>query len=205
MKTGTVITVFMDIWLLTAVVRAETISGRWEKVEALSPGTAVIVKLQGGERLEGTFKSTGPDEIVFVESGGMERRFPRIAVLRIETASVVPDRLCNGALLREHHLIEDTTGKRCDLFYLRDKEKNEVDFLTVVDGKPDLMVEEVGPGRFLQSLNGSDVGVIQRGQQFGFALEPGDAIRVSGEFLRQHLDGDVPAEFAILRPVNLAL
>ncbi len=98
MKTGTVITVFMDIWLLTAVVRAETIPGRWEKVEALSPGTAVIVKLQGGERLEGTFKSTGPDEIVFVESGGMERRFPRIAVLRIETASVVPDRLCNGAL-----------------------------------------------------------------------------------------------------------
>lgn len=153
MKTGTVITVFMDIWLLTAVVRAETISGRWEKVEALSPGTAVIVKLQGGERLEGTFKSTGPDEIVFVESGGMERRFPRIAVLRIETASVVPDRLCNGALLREHHLIEDTTGKRCDLFYLRDKEKNEVDFLTVVDGKPDLMVEvKAADDNFSKSL-----------------------------------------------------
>ncbi len=57
------------------------------------------------------------------------------------------------ALLREHHLIEDTTGKRCDLFYLRDKEKNEVDFLTVVDGKPDLMVEvKAADDNFSKSL-----------------------------------------------------
>lgn len=36
---------------------------------------------------------------------------------------------------------EDTTGARVALHYLRDKEKREVDFLAVVDGKPRRLVE----------------------------------------------------------------
>jgi len=46
-----------------------------------------------------------------------------------------------GALLRELQLIEDTRGHRTALHYLRDKEKNEVDFLAVIDGRPVLMAE----------------------------------------------------------------
>jgi len=45
------------------------------------------------------------------------------------------------ALLRELHFIEDTTGSRVALHYLRDKEKNEVDFLLVIDNKPVMMIE----------------------------------------------------------------
>jgi predicted AAA+ superfamily ATPase len=45
------------------------------------------------------------------------------------------------ALLRELHFIEDTTGSRVALHYLRDKEKHEVDFLAVIDNKPVMMVE----------------------------------------------------------------
>lgn len=45
------------------------------------------------------------------------------------------------SLLRELHLLEDTTGIKASLHYLRDKEKNEVDFLTLIDNKPSLMVE----------------------------------------------------------------
>ncbi len=45
------------------------------------------------------------------------------------------------ALLRELHLLEDTTGRKAELHYLRDKEKREVDFLSVIDGRPVLMVE----------------------------------------------------------------
>jgi uncharacterized protein len=57
------------------------------------------------------------------------------------------------ALIRDLHLTEDTTGKRCELFYLRDKDKNEVDFLTIVDGKPVLMVEvKAGDDNFSRSL-----------------------------------------------------
>ena len=57
------------------------------------------------------------------------------------------------ALLRELHLIEDTTGSRVALHYLRDKEKHEVDFLPVVDNKPLGMVEvKVGDENFSPSL-----------------------------------------------------
>jgi uncharacterized protein len=57
------------------------------------------------------------------------------------------------ALLRELHLIEDTTGSRVALHYLRDKEKHEVDFLPVVDNRPLGMVEvKVGDENFSPSL-----------------------------------------------------
>ena len=45
------------------------------------------------------------------------------------------------ALLRELHFFEDTTGRKGHLHYLRDKEKNEVDFLVVLENRPCLMVE----------------------------------------------------------------
>jgi predicted AAA+ superfamily ATPase len=45
------------------------------------------------------------------------------------------------ALLRELHFIEDTTGSTVALHYLRDKEKNEVDFLPIIDNKPIMMIE----------------------------------------------------------------
>lgn len=57
------------------------------------------------------------------------------------------------ALLRELHFIEDTTGSRVALNYLRDKDKHEVDFLPVVDNKPLCMIEvKVGEENFSPSL-----------------------------------------------------
>ena len=57
------------------------------------------------------------------------------------------------ALLRDLHLLEDTTGSKVSLHYLRDKEKNEVDFLTVIDNKPALMIEvKVSDDSFSKSL-----------------------------------------------------
>ena len=58
-----------------------------------------------------------------------------------------------GALLRELHWIEDTTGRRASLHYLRDKEKNEVDFLCLLDGQPALMAEvKAGDDSFAKPL-----------------------------------------------------
>jgi predicted AAA+ superfamily ATPase len=57
------------------------------------------------------------------------------------------------ALLRELHLLEDTTGARVGLHYLRDKEKREVDFLAVVNHRPVLMVEvKIGDDSFARPL-----------------------------------------------------
>lgn len=64
-----------------------------------------------------------------------------------DTGAVMDDpgaRLENAvatALLKEAHFIEDTLGHRMELCYLRDKEKREVDFLVVRDGKPEKMIE----------------------------------------------------------------
>jgi predicted AAA+ superfamily ATPase len=57
------------------------------------------------------------------------------------------------ALLKELHFLEDTTGSKVSLHYLRDKVKNEVDFLVVIDGKPELMIEvKVSDNSFSKSL-----------------------------------------------------
>jgi len=57
------------------------------------------------------------------------------------------------ALLRDLHFIEDTTGSRVALHYLRDKEKNEVDFLPVIDNIPRCMIEvKVSEENFSPSL-----------------------------------------------------
>jgi predicted AAA+ superfamily ATPase len=45
------------------------------------------------------------------------------------------------ALLKHLHFLEDTRGEKCALHYLRDKEKREVDFLTVRDGQPQWLIE----------------------------------------------------------------
>ena len=57
------------------------------------------------------------------------------------------------ALLRDLHLIEDTTGSRVALHYLKNKEKHEVDFLPVVDNRPRCMIEvKVSDENFSPSL-----------------------------------------------------
>jgi len=57
------------------------------------------------------------------------------------------------ALLKELHFLEDTTGCKVSLHYLRDKSNHEVDFLVVIDGKPTLMAEvKAGDDSFSKSL-----------------------------------------------------
>lgn len=57
------------------------------------------------------------------------------------------------ALLKELHFLEDRTGSRVSLNYLRDKNRNEVDFLTVVDNQPSHMIEvKVSDDSFSKSL-----------------------------------------------------
>jgi predicted AAA+ superfamily ATPase len=46
-----------------------------------------------------------------------------------------------NALLSELNRIEDTTGKKTSLCFLRNKEKQEIDFLTVIDEKPTHLIE----------------------------------------------------------------
>jgi hypothetical protein len=56
----------------------------------------------------------------------------------------------------------------------------------------------------LQTVDRRDAGVIQRGQGTRLAPEARQPFRVAGELGRQGLDRHVPAEFAVVRPVDLA-
>lgn len=57
------------------------------------------------------------------------------------------------SLLAELHYHEDTTGDRAGLYYLRDKDKREVDFLTMINGKPVHLIEvKLSDEKFSKSL-----------------------------------------------------
>ena len=63
------------------------------------------------------------------------------------------ENLVAATVQREWDLLEDTTGRKTGLHYLRDKEKREVDFLATVDGRPVLMIEvKTGSDSFEKSL-----------------------------------------------------
>ena len=58
--------------------------------------------------------------------------------------------------------------------------------------------------RFLESVDLRDVRMTQGGQEFGFALEPGQAIRIGGEGFRQDLDRDIALQTRVACLVHLA-
>jgi predicted AAA+ superfamily ATPase len=45
------------------------------------------------------------------------------------------------ALLKRANFLHDTQGRKSELYYLRDRERREVDFLTVAENKPEYLVE----------------------------------------------------------------
>ncbi len=85
--------------LTAALLQAGAVPGRWEKVDALATGTAIVVTLKAGDRLEANFKSSSLTELVLSDDQGVERTMPKSAVLRVESGSQVSDRLANGAII----------------------------------------------------------------------------------------------------------
>ncbi|HLG21158.1 MAG TPA: ATP-binding protein [Bdellovibrionota bacterium] len=67
------------------------------------------------------------------------------------------------ALLKRNHYLEDTEGDRRELHYIRDREKREVDFLTVIENRPEWLIEaktsETGPTSALRYYTGRIPGV----------------------------------------------
>ena len=59
------------------------------------------------------------------------------------------------------------------------------------------------PLGFLQPVDVPDVGMVQRGQDFGFALEPGESIRIFREGLAQNLQRHIPVELGVPGSIEL--
>ena len=57
--------------------------------------------------------------------------------------------------------------------------------------------------RTFQAVDVGNVGVVQGREDFGLALEPGEALRVVGERVRSHLDRHVPVQRRVVGAVDL--
>jgi hypothetical protein len=64
-------------------VRAETIPGRWEKVEILAAGSEVVVTTRDGSRLEGRFQEMTDADVVLLIDGR------RLGVARITVDEIL--------------------------------------------------------------------------------------------------------------------
>src|SRR5512138_888936 len=53
-------------------------------------------------------------------------------------------------------------------------------------------------------MNGGNVGMVERGEQSGFTLEPRKPVGILGEISRQYLDRDIASEFLIVRAIDLS-
>jgi hypothetical protein len=53
-------------------------------------------------------------------------------------------------------------------------------------------------------IDGNDVGVVEGGCGAGFLLEAAKAFGVRDKLFPQHLDGHIPAELVVLRPIDFA-
>ena len=83
---------------LSAPALASVIPGRWEKVDALTPGFQIVVTLKSGDRLEGAFKISGPDFLELVTPTGTEWRTPKRDVRKIVSQEKVQDGRWDGLL-----------------------------------------------------------------------------------------------------------
>ena len=90
---------FAVLLLATATVRADVIPGRWEIVDGLKPGTPIIITLKAGDRMECSFKGSGPADVTFADERENERRVLKTDILKIESGEKTRDGLANGALI----------------------------------------------------------------------------------------------------------
>lgn len=59
------------------------------------------------------------------------------------------------------------------------------------------------PAGPLEAVNGGDVRMVERRENFGFALKPGEPVRVCGHRLGQHLDRHRPLQVGVRGAIDL--
>ena len=80
------------------VGRSRVIPGNWEAVEALQPGTLIVVTLNNGDRIQGAYKALHSVMLEIRDHDGTDSRVARWDVVTI-VVSVASDSSMNGALI----------------------------------------------------------------------------------------------------------
>ena len=87
------------ILISSGLLNAAVVPGRWEKVDGLKKGTRIVVEMKSGDRLEGAFKGSSPQDLTVTDPAQSDRQVPKTAVAKIMTAEKVKDGLSNGMLI----------------------------------------------------------------------------------------------------------
>ncbi|MEI6790465.1 MAG: ATP-binding protein [Myxococcaceae bacterium] len=84
------------------------------------------------------------------------------------------ENLVATSLLKRLHFLEDYEGSRCQLHYVRDKDKREVDFATVIDGELHELIE----------VKSSDPSISSSLKYYAAKLKPKHAVQIVGDLKR---------------------
>jgi uncharacterized protein YcfJ len=96
MKAGSIASILTIAFLAISSLTAAVVPGRWEKVESLSEGTALIVELNSGDRLQGALAEVNELEIVLLTVSD-ELRLLKTTVVKVTRMEKVNDRAWDGA------------------------------------------------------------------------------------------------------------
>lgn len=99
------------------------------------------------------------------------------------------ENLVAATLLKRLHFLEDYYGYRCNLYYIRDKDNREVDFVTEVDGVIEDLIE----------VKSTDTSLSTSLKYYAAKLQPKRAVQLVGQLKQPFNSGNIlvtsPIEF----------
>ena len=99
MKGRTLISLVSLVVVSTVSVPAGVVPGKWQKVDALQPGTQIKVTLKAGDRIECIFNSSGPVDLTLTDAGRGEVKVPKSEVLKIVGSDGYNDSIGDGVAM----------------------------------------------------------------------------------------------------------
>ena len=94
-KVSPTVIVFLAI-IAAGSLCAGVIPGRWEKVRALERGSAIIVFLQEGDRLECAYQALEEEQLIVATSDQAELTLPKSTIRKVTSAQPISDSTRNG-------------------------------------------------------------------------------------------------------------
>jgi hypothetical protein len=84
-KKGIAVFIFWFFCCSIDVAFGKVIPGRWEKVDSLTPGKGIVVRLTGGDKFEGDFISSNAESLTIRDDSGQNRELPKNGIKKIQT------------------------------------------------------------------------------------------------------------------------
>lgn len=92
------IILFLTLTLFFQVLLAGIVPGRWEKVEALPDGSAIVVHLDSGDRILGAINRLESNSLTLTDLEGKVTTLPKQGIRKI-TSPERADRTADGTLI----------------------------------------------------------------------------------------------------------